>query len=199
MALCSKFFGAGAVAAFAICGAAHAADLVAPAPSAEAYVAEPAYSWRVLDEVRGGIYAYGVDDPPEGLSPSINFELLTSRLPVGGQAWYVPRLHVGATINTDDSPSHGYAGFTWTVDVTDWMFVEASFGGGVHNGDTGSSAPPGESALGCSVLFRESASLGFRIDENWSVMGTIEHLSNAGLCDANRGITEAGARLGYRF
>lgn len=188
---------AGAVAF--VCGTAHAADLVAPAPAAEAYVAEPAYSWRVLDEVRGGIYAYGVDDPPEGLSPSINFELLTSRLPVGGQAWYVPRLHVGATINTDDAPSHGYAGFTWTVDVTDWMFVEGTFGGGVHNGDTGSDAPVGESALGCSVLFRESASLGFRFSENWSVMGTVEHLSNAGLCDANRGITEAGARLGYRF
>lgn len=189
-----------AAAAFAVlCGPAQAADLVAPAPAAEAYVPEPAYSWRALDEVRGGIYAYGVDDPPEGMSPSINFELLTSRLPIGGQAWYVPRLHVGATINTDDSPSHGYAGLSWTADVTDHFFVEATFGGGVHNGDTGSSAPPGESALGCSVLFRESASLGFRLNENWSVMATVEHLSNAGLCDANRGITEAGGRIGYRF
>lgn len=195
----SKLLCAAAGAVAFVCGTAHAADLVAPAPAAEAYVAEPAYSWRVLDEVRGGIYAYGVDDPPEGMSPSINFELLTSRLPIGGQAWYVPRLHVGATINTDDAPSHGYAGFTWTVDVTDWMFVEGTFGGGVHNGDTGADAPVGESALGCSVLFRESASLGFRFSENWSVMGTVEHLSNAGLCDANRGITEAGARLGYRF
>lgn len=188
---------AGAVPLFG--GAAHAADLVAPAPAAEAYVAEPAYSWRALDEVRGGAYAYGVDDPPEGQSLSINVELLTSRLPIGGQAWFVPRLHVGATINTDDAPSHGYAGFTWTLDVTDWMFVEGTFGGGVHNGDTGSSAPPGESALGCSVLFRESASIGFRFAENWSVVGTVEHLSNADLCDANRGITEAGVRLGYRF
>lgn len=194
-------FATAAVAAVLVCGAVHAADLVAPSPAAEAYVPEPAYSWRVLDEVRGGVYAYGVDDPPEGMSPSINIELLTSRLPVGGQAWYVPRLHVGATINTDDSASHGYAGFTWNIDITDWLFVEATFGGGIHNGDTGSaaSAPSGVSPLGCSVLFRESASLGFRIDEHWSVMGTIEHLSNAGLCDANRGITEAGGRIGYRF
>jgi lipid A 3-O-deacylase len=199
MRLNSKLLCAAAVSVALWCGTAHAADLVAPAPAAEAYVAEPASSWRVLDEVRGGVFAYGVDGPPEGTSASINFELLTSRLPVGGQAWYVPRLHVGATINTDDAPSHGYAGFTWTIDVTDWMFVEGTFGGGVHNGDTGEDAPPGESALGCSVLFRESASLGFRFSENWSVMGTVEHLSNAGLCDANRGITEAGARLGYRF
>jgi hypothetical protein len=181
------------------CSAVEAADLVAPAPSADAYVAEPAYSWRVLDEVRGGIFVYGADDPPEGQSVSVNLELLTSRLPIGDQKWYVPRLHVGTSINTDDAPTHAYAGFSWTVDATDWMFVEVTFGGGVHNGDTGEGAPPGESALGCSPLFRESASVGFRFSEQWSVMGTVEHLSNAGLCDDNRGITEAGARLGYRF
>lgn len=200
MRLFSNMFAATA-AAVVLCGTAHAADLVAPAPAAEAYVPEPAYSWRVLDEVRGGVYAYGVDDPPEEPSASVNFELLTSRLPIGGQAWYVPRLHIGATINTDDAPSHGYAGFTWTADLTDHFFVEATFGGGVHNGFDGSpdDAPDGESPLGCSVLFRESASAGFRFNENWSVMGTIEHLSNAGLCDGNRGITEAGGRIGYRF
>jgi hypothetical protein len=194
-------FSAAALGVALLSGVAQAADLVAPTPAAEAFVPEPAYSWRVLDEVRGGIYAYGVDDPPEGQSVSINFELLTSRLPIGGQAWYVPRLHVGATINTDDAPSHGYAGATWTVNVTDWAFVEATFGGGVHNGSTASAAnaTPGESPLGCAVLFRESASLGFRVSDQWSVIGTIEHLSNAGLCDGNRGITEAGVRVGYSF
>ncbi len=200
MAFRSKMFAVAAAGAVVLlCAPVQAADLVAPAAAAEAYVPEPAYSWRVLDEVRIGGYVYGVDDPPEGKSPSINFELLTSRLPIGSQEWYVPRLHVGASINTEDSPSHGYAGFAWTVDLTDWMFVEATFGGGVHNGDTGADAPDGESALGCSVLFHESASIGFRFNENWSVMGTIEHLSNANLCDSNRGITEAGARIGYRF
>jgi lipid A 3-O-deacylase len=181
------------------CGAAQAADLVAPAIADTAYVPEPAYSWRVLDEVRGGVYAYGVDHAPEPDSYSINLEILTSRLPIGGQSWYVPRLHLGTTINTEDAASHAYAGFTWTINVTDWAFIEGTFGGGVHNGDTGPTAPPGESALGCSVLFRESASLGFRPTEHWSVIGTIEHLSNAGLCDSNRGITEAGVRLGYTF
>jgi hypothetical protein len=202
MRIISNLFSAAAAAAVVLaCGAVQAADLVAPAPAAEAFVSEPAYSWRVLDEVRGGVFANGADDPPEGQTISLNVELLTSRLPIGGQAWYVPRLHVGASINTEDAPSHGYAGFTWTADVTERFFVEATFGGGVHNGDTGPAdeAPPGESPLGCSVLFRESASLGFRFNDNWSVMGTIEHLSNAGLCDANRGITEAGARIGYTF
>ena len=30
-------------------------------------------------------------------------------------------------------------------------------------------------------------------------MATIEHLSNAGACGQNRGLTNVGARLGYSF
>src|SRR5262245_21430307 len=153
---------AAAIAAVFLCGSVQAADLVTPAQPAEAYAPEPASSWRVLDEVRAGGFVYGVDNPPEGQSPSINLEILTSRLPVGGQAWYVPRLHLGTTINTEDSPSHVYAGLSWTIDVTDRFFVEGTFGGGVHNGNTEDEISFTESALGCSVLFRESASLGFR-------------------------------------
>ena len=35
--------------------------------------------------------------------------------------------------------------------------------------------------------------------ESWSLMATIEHYSNAGLCEHNRGMTNFGVRLGYRF
>jgi hypothetical protein len=183
-----RFFAAALLSGASI-GAVQAADM---------YASEPAGSWRVLDEVRGGVYAHGVDSAPEEGSIDLNLELLTSRLS-GSAAWYVPRLHLGTTINTDGDTSHAYGGFTWDFILGEHFFLEATFGGGVHNGDTGDSAPPGENALGCSVLFRESASLGFRVSENWSVMGTVEHLSNAGLCDANRGITNAGGRIGYRF
>jgi hypothetical protein len=30
-------------------------------------------------------------------------------------------------------------------------------------------------------------------------MATVEHMSNAGLCKQNRGLTNYGARIGYRF
>ena len=30
-------------------------------------------------------------------------------------------------------------------------------------------------------------------------MGTVEHYSNAGVCDRNRGLTNVGIRLGYSF
>ena len=58
---------------------------------------------------------------------------------------------------------------------------------------------PDMNALGCHVLFHETATIGFNITENWRVMGTIEHSSNAGLCDFNRGLTNAGVRIGYKF
>ena len=31
------------------------------------------------------------------------------------------------------------------------------------------------------------------------MMATVEHMSNAGLCAKNRGLTNFGARIGYRF
>jgi hypothetical protein len=177
------------------------AAFAGPAQTADMYAPEPAGSWRVLDEVRGGVYGHAVDDgAPEEGSIDLNLELLTSRL-AGSTAWYVPRLHLGGVFNTDDDTSHVYGGFTWNFDLGERFFLEATFGGAVHNGDTGSEqdAPDGENALGCSPLFRESLSLGYRLSENWSVMGTVEHLSNADLCDANRGLTNAGGRIGYKF
>jgi len=41
--------------------------------------------------------------------------------------------------------------------------------------------------------------LGYRLTTHWQVMASIEHNSNAGLCDRNRGLTNGGLRLGYRF
>lgn len=174
-----------------LAGQARAADLYSP---------QPVSAWRFLDEVRVGVFAHGVDDQPEQGSVDVNLEFLSSKIPFGDpSSWYVPRLHAGTTINTDGDTSHVYAGFTWDFHLLDRVFFEASFGGGVHNGETEAPYPEGTTALGCPVLFRESASLGYHLTESWSVMGTIEHLSNAGLCDENRGITNAGVRLGYRF
>lgn len=158
--------------------------------------------WRLLDEVRGGVFYHELDGPEQG-SVDINFELLTSRLPLIDPAspWYFlsPRLHLGTTINTDGDTSHVYAGVTFTADITQTLFIEGSFGGAVHDGETGRNVDPGRNALGCSPLFRESASIGYRFTPQLSLMATIEHLSNAGLCDDNRGLTNAGLRLGYTF
>ena len=108
----------------------------------------------------------------------------------------------GACVNVNGMTSFLYAGLSWTVDIGPAFFVEASLGGTVHNGNTQSNlalVPRDRNALGCSPLFRESASVGYRFTPNWSIMATVEHLSNAGICAQNRGLTNVGVRLGYTF
>jgi hypothetical protein len=182
-------------------GLAQAADL--SRPSFDRITApEPVASWRLADELRGGVFAH---DPSsqEGGSVDVNLELLSARLPLGDPTtllgMLVPRLHVGTDINTAGKTSEFYAGLTWTFDVTRWLFVEGSFGGALHTGFTGPVPPPGRNALGCNPLFRESGTIGVRLSENWSVMATIDHISNADLCTRNRGLTNFGGRIGYRF
>ena len=103
-------------------------------------------------------------------------------------------------MNFNGRTSFAYAGLTWTVDVTPSVFVEGSLGGAVHNGkrDVYDSFSDRQ-ALGCSPLFRESGSVGVRLSANWNLLATVEHLSNAGACSENRGLTNIGARVGYSF
>jgi lipid A 3-O-deacylase len=146
-----------------------------------------------------------VQDPsgPESGSFNVTGEVLTPRLATTANPvlnYFIPRAHVGGSVNTRGDTSFAYAGFTWTYDITQQLFVEGTLGGAIHNGNTQRVVTmPDESALGCSPLFRESASLGYRLTQNWSVMGTVEHLSNAGLCSQNRGLTNVGLRVGYSF
>jgi hypothetical protein len=116
-------------------------------------------------------------------------------------AYFVPRPTAGFSANTGGRTSVAYIGATWTVDITQRIFVEGFFGGAAHNGSTGPRefAPPGFNALGCSPMFREAGTVGYRLTERWSVMATIEHISNAGLCVDNRGLTNVGAKVGYSF
>ncbi|SEB95835.1 Lipid A 3-O-deacylase (PagL) [Rhizobiales bacterium GAS191] len=154
-----------------------------------------------LSEVRLGTFAHDPLSPEKG-SVDVNGEILFAKpFSLPGSAWdfLLPRPSIGATINVAGKTSQGYAGLTWTYDITKSIFVEGSFGGSVNNGKTGLIVPVGRSALGCNVSFRESASIGYRFNANWSLMGTIEHMSNSGLCTQNRGLTNYGARIGYSF
>jgi hypothetical protein len=176
-----------------------AADVLGPT----AY-APPAQPMSFVSELRIGASAQDPWSPERG-SANITGEILFAKPFTAADlftSYFIPRPHLGASLNTRGDTSFGYAGLTWTIDITPRFFIEASFGGAVHNGNTQSNPaliPPDRSALGCSPLFRESGSVGFRISPNWSVMATIEHLSNAGICSQNRGLTNVGARIGYSF
>ena len=109
-----------------------------------------------------------------------------------------PRPHIGGSFNTAGDTSQAYLGLTWDFDLTDSIFFEFSFGGAVHNGELDDDKMD-RKALGCRVLFRESAALGWRFNEHHSLSVMLDHISNASLCDDNEGLDTLGVRYGYRF
>jgi lipid A 3-O-deacylase len=173
-----------------------AADL----PPRPAVAVAPLPKPSLMTELRLGIFAHDPSSPESG-SADINGEILFLKWFGADSSWAVlyPRLHVGGTANTAGKTSTAYAGLTWSTDFLSSFFIEGTLGGAVHNGYTGDGSRAGENSLGCSPLFRESASLGYRFTPQISVMATVEHYSNAGLCSQNRGLTNAGVRLGYSF
>lgn len=161
-----------------------------------------------LSEVRGGVFAHSVDEPGAFFGvfdtsriQDVNVEMLFD-VPSFTQwvSWGEVRPHLGATVSFGGLESMVYGGVSWTVPVFDSpVFLEASFGGAVHNGSVNGGAVYPARELGCSVMFRESASLGVMVTETASVMATIEHASNANLCAGNRGLTNMGIRFGWKF
>jgi lipid A 3-O-deacylase len=158
----------------------------------------------ILSEFRFGLSAqdpWGVEG--NGGSANLTGEILLAKPFTPSDlftSYFIPRPHIGGSVNFNGRTSFAYAGLTWTVDVTPSVFVEGSLGGAVHDSkrelyDSFSD----RQALGCSPLFRESGSVGVRLSANWNLLATVEHLSNAGACSENRGLTNIGARVGYSF
>lgn len=200
----SKVLGLSLLIAFMGAQAVLGADL-SPQQAVQTQAAVPPSS-SFISELRFGLSA---QDPwgPEGRNGSANLtgEILFAKPFTTSDlftSYFIPRPHIGGSLNFNDHTSFAYTGLTWTVDVTSNIFVEGSLGGAIHNGDTHSDmafVPVDSQALGCSPLFRESGSVGVRLSANWNLMATLEHLSNAGLCSQNRGLTNVGARVGYSF
>lgn len=192
-------------AAFLACATgALAADLPARSdpPPAPAPVIGSVPALGFLSEARLGVMAHDPWSPEKDGVADLNVELLTVKpfhTTDPAWDWLVPRFNVGGTVNFQGYTSTAYAGLAWTFDITPALFVEATFGGAVHNGELDPKPGSDMNAMGCRAVFRESASLGWRFTPNWSVMATVEHYSNAGLCDNNRGLTNAGVRVGYTF
>jgi hypothetical protein len=194
-----------AFAALCLAGQARAADMYWP--TGPAPVLDPAN--RI--EARFGVFAHGVGSVEEG-TVDLQGELVSPRILPGVTGFWsflVPRVHFGGSANLSDRTSFVYTGALWTIPVWDSFFVEGYVGPTVHNGSlTPTSTLAG---LGCPVLFHAGASVGYRFDEHWSVMGTFEHLSNGktlfgincgtnqGATGSNQGLNNYGVRVGYSF
>ena len=158
-------------------------------------------SGSFISEARLGVYKHTIE--PRGREQGVDVSLQVLFQPLPGQYGNVfidflltPRPHVGATISTNNKTSFAYTGLTWTKDIG-MFFIEGEFGISAHNGKHGTF--PGRAALGCGWAFHEAFSVGLNIANDWRVMGTIEHFSNANLCSRNAGITNAGVRVGRMF
>jgi lipid A 3-O-deacylase len=148
-------------------------------------------------ELRGGLFAHAVASPEAG-SVDANFELVAPRFFVipGLPDYFTPRFHVGGIGNFAGRTSYVYAGTVWTFNLTPRWFAEGFFGGLIHNGNLDDSAS-NMNGLGCRWGFHSGGSIGYRLNERWSVMGTFDHLSNAETCPFNKGINDWGLRVGY--
>jgi SM-20-related protein len=179
---------------------------VAAAAIAAAIPGAAAAQTKIVDEFKFGVLAHDVglfDKPVEG-GADLNFEMLFTPpdiLSVIGS----PRPHIGGSLNTAGNTNSGYFGLTWGITLIQnlfgWggpVFLNGSLGGafqdGYHN-----DAPPGRKKLGSTALFRESLELGYQLTPTVSVSGFVDHMSNANLAPNNAGITNAGARLGFKF
>jgi lipid A 3-O-deacylase len=108
-------------------------------------------------------------------------------------------LGAGAVISAAGKTSFAFADAGVRLRLDERLFVEAAFGLAYNDGEHGRRAPPGRATLGCAWAFREAAAVGYAVRPDLSVILGLEHISNAHVCDRNRGLTLIGLKVGYRF
>jgi lipid A 3-O-deacylase len=178
--------------------------LLPGAAGALALLAAPAGAQGLLDEVRAGVLAHDVGVFGGSLeeSPDLNLELRFASPGFLSLVWS-PRPHLGVSGNLAGDTSQVYFGLTWSFMLwrtggADGLFLDASLGGAVHNGEL-DPVKADRKALGSRVLFRESLELGYRFAEVHSISVMLDHMSNANLADHNEGLDNLGIRYGLKF
>ncbi len=178
-------------------------------PDPGAVQTAPAQSgkWGWLSEVRGGLLKHSAaisTSTPKERGVDGNIEVLFVS-PDWLRLIWAPRPHLGASFNASSKDTDQiYAGLTWEWEPFQNVFIDASFGGSVHNGRLHINGADEDSGrrreFGCKTLFRESIEFGYRITAHHNVSLIWDHISHGGLCDdENEGMDNAGIRYGYRF
>ncbi len=154
---------------------------------------------EILSEIRGGVLLHDQGPFSHNKESGIdtNLEVLFAS-PDYFEVIYAPLPHFGFSVNSAGDTSQVYLGLTWEWDFWGSGFFDVSIGGAYHTGET-TTAKLNKKELGCSILFRESIDLGYRISGPHSVMLHLDHISNAKLCSTNEGLESIGIRYGYRF
>jgi hypothetical protein len=116
-----------------------------------------------------------------------------------------PRPHFGISVNSNGNTDQAYAGLTWTfvlfrnlASAEDSLFLDASFGGAVHDGHIRTNDVD-QKELGSRFEFRESLEIGWRFTPSQSISILLDHISNASLGVKNEGMDGLGVRYGIKF
>lgn len=168
-------FGAGLVALFGT-SAALAADLPAEPADPVYYAAEPVSTYHFFDEVRIGATGFLDDrhrltDEEEGVF--LNGEVLFGNPMTPFDNRFVdfllrPRPHIGGTVTTSGGTNQIYAGLTWDYNLTNRIFLEGTFGGTIHDGNTDHvETAPASAARRCFGKAPASASTSRSICASW--------------------------------
>ena len=160
-----------------------------------------------ISEIRAGVLAHSVDRPGPNDEPlnltrieDISFEILFFSPNIDAFKWIgSPRPNLGATINTKGRESKAHFALTWSANIFDsGFFVEGSLGAAIHNGALDGVTEPARK-LGTRVLFYEAAGIGYNIGDDFNIILFAEHASNANLASPNKGLSNLGIKLGYKF
>ena len=151
----------------------------------------------VIDSVVIGAFAHTLqEDQEDGVDANLELRFR----PVFGADWAIEFLPtIGGTLNTSGDTNTAYLGATARYHLTESLFLEGFFGFALHDADTPRDADGLD--LGCNLLFREGAGLGYR-KEKHAISLYISHVSHGDiLCDeeANDGMTSIGMRYAYHF
>jgi lipid A 3-O-deacylase len=160
----------------------------------------------IIDEIKAGVMAHDVTLGGKHVESGtdINGEILftsPSFIDIIG----APRPHLGGWVNSDGNTDAVYFGLTWglplishVVGGQDGLTILGSLGGALHDGYD-DQLHAGRKRLGSTILFRESIELAYRITPLYTISLMVDHISNANLGSRNAGITNAGARIGFKF
>ena len=168
-------------------------SIISSAASADTTVAQR----QLLDSAIVGALAHDVGERTvEGIDPNLELRLALP-LTLFDEIRVLPT--VGGTLNFNDGANTAYVGGTLQYRLENGLFVEGFLGIAGHTAKTPVDAE--DSNLGCRVLFREAAELGYQWQSH-RIGVMIAHYSNGGvLCSAhdNQGLTQLGVRYGVNF
>lgn len=165
---------------------------------------------EVFNEIRVGVLDHDTDLVGTNLEGGVDVGVELLSPPIEALSFIgTPRAVLGAQVNTDGYTNMIYLGLLaqWefaegVFQPEDSFFLEGTVGGAWHDGKTDVRGTPEADewkSHGSRLVFRTGFGAGYRFNEQWSLVATFSHISNADIEQPNEGSNDVGLRVGMRF